>query len=66
VLAIDQDALGLQAVKVAEAGKGLEVWAKPLAKAGERAVLLLNRTAGWRRYPYIGATLGCSTLQRSQ
>jgi hypothetical protein len=45
VLAIDQDGLGLQAVKVAEVGKGLEVWSKPLAKAGERAVLLLNRTA---------------------
>lgn len=45
VLAIDQDALGLQAVKVAEAGKGLEVWSKPLSKTGESAVLLLNRTA---------------------
>jgi hypothetical protein len=45
VVAIDQDALGLQAAKVAEAGPGLEVWAKPLAKPGERAVLLLNRTA---------------------
>ena len=45
VIAIDQDALGLQAVKVAEVGKGLEVWSKPLSKAGERAVLLLNRTS---------------------
>lgn len=44
-LAIDQDALGLQAVKVAEAAKGLEVWSKPLAHPGARAVLLLNRTA---------------------
>jgi Alpha galactosidase A/Alpha galactosidase C-terminal beta sandwich domain len=45
VIAIDQDALGLQAVKVTEAGKGREVWSKPLSKPGERAVLLLNRTA---------------------
>ena len=45
VLAVDQDALGLQAVRAAEPGKGLEVWMKPLAKAGSRAVLLLNRTA---------------------
>ena len=45
VIAIDQDALGLQAVKVGEVGKGLEVWSKPLSKSGERAVLLLNRTA---------------------
>ena len=49
VVAIDQDALGLQAAKVAEAGPGLEVWAKPLAKPGERAVLLLNRTTAAAR-----------------
>jgi hypothetical protein len=55
VLAVDQDALGLQAVKAAEPAKGLEVWVKPLAKAGSRAVMLLNRTgttqeitAGWK------------------
>jgi hypothetical protein len=45
VLAVDQDALGLQAVKAAEPATGLEVWVKPLAKTGSRAVLLLNRTA---------------------
>jgi hypothetical protein len=45
VLAVDQDALGLQAVKVAEPARGLEVWAKPLSQPGSRAVLLLNRTA---------------------
>ncbi len=44
VLAVDQDALGLQAVKVVEPAAGLEVWSKPLARPGERAVLLLNRT----------------------
>ncbi|HEY1896253.1 MAG TPA: alpha-galactosidase [Terracidiphilus sp.] len=56
VLAVDQDALGLQAVKAAEPAKGLELWVKPLAKAGSRAVLLLNRTAaahqisaGWKQ-----------------
>jgi hypothetical protein len=43
VLAIDQDALGLQAVKVRGDGRGLEVWSKRLARAGERAVLFLNR-----------------------
>ncbi len=45
VLAINQDPLGLQAVKVAEPTPGLQVWSKPLAKSGDRAVLLLNRTA---------------------
>jgi hypothetical protein len=44
VLQIDQDALGLQAVKVSAPATGVEVWSKPLSKPGERAVLLLNRT----------------------
>jgi hypothetical protein len=44
VLVIDQDALGLQAAKVAEPSPGLEVWSKPLSAPGQRAVLLLNRT----------------------
>jgi hypothetical protein len=44
VLAIDQDPLGLQATKVAEPAPGLEVWSKPLAAPGQRAVLVLNRT----------------------
>lgn len=42
-VAIDQDPLGLQAVEVSAPGPGLEVWAKPLAESGRRAVLLLNR-----------------------
>ena len=44
VVRIDQDGLGLQAIKVAEISEGLEVWSKPLATPGARAVLLLNRT----------------------
>jgi hypothetical protein len=43
VLAIDQDPLGLQAIKVNEAGIGLQVWSKLLAEPGSRAVVLLNR-----------------------
>lgn len=45
VLQVDQDALGLQAVKVAEPAHGLEVWSKTLSKPGERALLLLNRSS---------------------
>jgi len=41
---VDQDSLGLQGVKVSESGDGLQVWSKALSIAGERAVLLLNRT----------------------
>ncbi len=44
VIAVDQDSLGLQGVKVATYGDGLEVWSKALSVPGERAVLLLNRT----------------------
>jgi hypothetical protein len=69
VLAVDQDALGLQAVKVAEPAKGQEVWVKPLAKPGSRAVLLLNRTAavqeigaGWKD---LGLTLGTKATVRN-
>jgi len=45
VVRIDQDPLGLQCIKVAESGPGLEVWAKPLSDPGKYAVLLLNRSA---------------------
>lgn len=45
VLAIDQDAAGLQAIKVSEPEPGLQIWSKALIKPGKRAVLLLNRTA---------------------
>ena len=44
VLAIDQDPLGLQAIKVSTTD-GLEIWSKRLAASGDRAVLLLNRTS---------------------
>jgi hypothetical protein len=45
VIAIDQDSLGLQAIMVAQSRPSLQVWTKPLAHAGEHAVVLLNRTA---------------------
>src|SRR3989449_6482861 len=43
VIAVDQDALGFQAVLAADSGSGLQVWYKPLAGSGDRAVGLLNR-----------------------
>jgi hypothetical protein len=43
-LAIDQDPLGLEGVKVKELSSGLEIWSKFLSASGSRAVLLLNRT----------------------
>ena len=44
LLAVHNDALGVQAIKVAEPQPGLQVWARPLAEPGQRAVVLLNRT----------------------
>ena len=43
VIAVDQDALGLQGVPVRIDGQ-LEVWAKPLNESGARAVILFNRS----------------------
>lgn len=45
VIAIDQDPLGVQSIKVDEPRLGIQVWTKPMAAVGEHAVLLLNRTA---------------------
>lgn len=58
VIAIDQDARGLQAFKVASPGNGLEVWSKPLSAGGARAVLLLNRTAAAASIPARSSDLG--------
>ncbi|MFF0307867.1 glycoside hydrolase family 27 protein [Streptosporangium sp. NPDC004379] len=44
VLAVDQDPLGRQGVKVAEDQSGRQVYSKVLSGNGRRAVLLLNRT----------------------
>jgi hypothetical protein len=44
MLAIDQDSLGRQGVKVAEDASGLQVYSKVLSGGGRRAVVLLNRT----------------------
>src|SRR2546427_778532 len=43
VIAVDQDAFGFQAILAADSGTGLQVWYKPLAASGTRAVGLLNR-----------------------
>src|SRR5438552_3474539 len=42
-IAVDQDRNAFQAIKVHDNGAGQEVWSKPLASSGSRAVGLLNR-----------------------
>lgn len=43
-LAIHNDPFGLQPVKVDEPAPGIQIWAKPMAVAGRRAVAIVNRT----------------------
>ncbi|KRF21506.1 discoidin domain-containing protein [Paenibacillus sp. Soil787] len=45
VIAIDQDPLGVAAIKVDESTPGLQVWSKKLNSAGQRAVALFNRNS---------------------
>jgi alpha-galactosidase len=61
VIAVDQDALGVQGTKVADNGNGLQVWAKKL-QGGSVAVVLLNRsgsaaniTANWSNIGVSGS-----------
>lgn len=67
LIAIDQDMLGLQGLKVADAN-GQQVWAKLLAGAGKRAVLLFNNgtaasdmTVTWQQ---LGFAAGTSAVVR--
>ena len=43
-LAIHNDPYGLQPIKVDEPTPGVQIWAKPMAIAGQRAIAILNRT----------------------
>jgi hypothetical protein len=65
VLAIDQDARGLQGVKVAEDTRNLQVYGKVLAGTGKRAVLLLNRTGSAAPMTVRWADLGLTTASAS-
>ncbi|WBB75547.1 ricin-type beta-trefoil lectin domain protein [Micromonospora sp. WMMD1128] len=58
VVAIDQDPLGRQGVKVAEDAAGLQVYSKVLATGGRRAVMLLNRTGSTANITTRFADLG--------
>ncbi|MFD7878643.1 ricin-type beta-trefoil lectin domain protein [Streptomyces sp. NPDC059766] len=58
VVAVDQDPRGLQGVKVAEDTAGAQVYGKVLAGAGNRAVVLLNRTSAAQDITVRWADLG--------
>ncbi|MCU0512849.1 MAG: glycoside hydrolase family 27 protein [Anaerolineae bacterium] len=59
VIAINQDPAGRQAVQLAEAVPGLQVWGKPLS-SGEWAITLLNRTPAPADITFDGGSLGWS------
>ncbi|MDR6975812.1 hypothetical protein J2X68_002500 [Streptomyces sp. 3330] len=67
VVAVDQDARGLQGVKVAEDTTGAQVYGKVLAGSGKRAVVLLNRTSAARnitvRWSDLGLTDASATVR---
>ena len=58
VIAVDQDSLGVQAVKIAEPEPGLQVWARPLTTEGKHAVLLLNRNSAPAQITVSWAAIG--------
>ncbi len=61
-LAIHNDKYGLQPIKVDEPAPGVQIWAKPMAVDGRRAVAILNRsdagaqvTVNWEKLGLKGA-----------
>jgi hypothetical protein len=58
VIAINQDALGKQGVRVAEDATGRQVYSKVLSGTGRRAVVLLNRTGSAANITVRFANLG--------
>lgn len=66
VLAVDQDPLGVQCIKVSGSKSGVEVWAKPLAQPGSRAVVLLNRRSYASRATVTWSSLGLDPASAAQ
>jgi len=64
-LAIHNDPYGLQPVKVMEPSPGVQVWAKPMAVAGRRAVAVLNGTDSASQVKIAWSKLGFDGAPRS-
>jgi hypothetical protein len=64
-LAIRNDPYGLQPIKIAEPNSGIQIWAKPMAVAGRRAVAILNRTGSAARVKIDWSRLGLEGTPRS-
>jgi hypothetical protein len=64
-LAIHNDPYGLQPIKIAEPTPGVQIWAKPMAIAGRRAVAILNRTDSSAQVKVNWDKLGLNGTPRS-
>jgi alpha-galactosidase len=60
VIAIDQDVLGIQGIKITDNGAGLQVWAKTLSGTNTKAVALLNRSAATANITVNWSDIGLS------
>jgi alpha-galactosidase len=60
VIAVDQDALGIQGIKVTDNGAGLQVWSKTLSGSNTRAVALLNRSGATASMTVNWSAIGLS------
>jgi hypothetical protein len=63
-LAIHNDPYGLQPIEVAQPVPGVEIWAKPIAVAGKRAVAILNRGANSAQVKMDESKLGLEGTPR--
>src|SRR5262245_37648244 len=61
VIAVDQDAMGVQGTRVATPATNLEVWSKPLSGTNVRAVALFNRGASAASITVQWSALGIPT-----
>jgi alpha-galactosidase len=61
VIAVDQDAMGVQGRLVASPGTNLQVWSKTLAGTNTRAVALLNRGTATASITVQWSALGIPT-----
>jgi hypothetical protein len=64
-IAIHNDPYGLQPIKIAEPTPGVEVWAKPMAVAGRRAVAILNRADAVAQVNIDWGQLGLDGIPRT-
>ncbi|MBS1806005.1 MAG: glycoside hydrolase family 27 protein [Acidobacteria bacterium] len=64
-LTIHNDPYGLQPIKVDEPSAGVQIWIKPMAVAGRRAVAVLNRTDASTQVKVNWEKLGLKGLPKS-